>query len=139
MNRTFATALLAAASLLAPTGASAQNKQQATIPFDFTVGQRLLPAGTYMIAHVSPGVISVGGWKGKEFVSVLTLVTSTDEVRKNPDKLVFHKYGDQYFLSEIRGNVGESEGRIGTSKLERRFQLQQAAVANQDKTEIALK
>jgi len=139
MKRTFATALLTAVSLMAPTGASAQNRQQATIPFDFTVGQRLLPAGTYVITHVGPSTITVRGWKGTELVSAITQIHSTDEVRKNPDKLIFHKYGDQYFLSEVRGSVGESVGTVSTSKLEQRFQLQQGAVANQDKVVIALK
>ena len=58
MKRTFATALLAAVSLMAPAGASAQSSQQATIPFDFTVGQRVLPAGTYVIAHFGSGMIA---------------------------------------------------------------------------------
>jgi len=139
MNRTFATALLAAASLMAPIGVSAQSRQQATIPFDFTVGQRSLPAGTYEITPLGPGVIAVRGWKGKELVSVTTLIISTSEVNKNPNELVFNKYGDQYFLSEIRGGLGENVGTVGTSKLEKRVQLQRAAVANLDKTLIALK
>ena len=54
MKRTFATALLAAASLMASIGVPAQSRQQATIPFDFTVGQRLLPAGTYVIRSSRP-------------------------------------------------------------------------------------
>jgi hypothetical protein len=138
MKRTFATALLTAVSLMAPTGASAQNRQQATIPFDFTVGQRLLPAGTYVLTHVG-STITVRGWKGTELLSAITLIQPTDEVRKNPDKLIFHKYGDQYFLSEVRGSLGESAGTVSISKLEKRFQLQQGAVANQDKVVIALK
>jgi hypothetical protein len=139
MKRTFATALLAAASLVAPTGVSAQSRQQATIPFDFTVGERLLPAGTYVIKPLTPGVIAVLGWKGNTLVSTMTLVTPTDEVSKNPDKLVFHRYGDQYFLGEIRGGLGEAVGTIATSRLEQRVQRQQGALANQDKTTIALK
>jgi hypothetical protein len=139
MKNSFAIALLTAASLMAPTGASAQDKQQATIPFDFTVGQRLLPAGTYVIDHVGPGVIAVRGWKGKELVSALTLIKSTSEVRNNSDKLIFHKYGDQYFLSEIRGGLGDSAGTVDISPLEKRFQLQQGAVANKDNAVIALK
>ena len=59
---------------------------------------------------------------------MMTLVTAADQIRKNPDKLIFHKYGDQYFLSEIRGEVGESSGKLGTSALEQRVQRQRAAV-----------
>jgi hypothetical protein len=139
MNRTLATALLTAACLMAPTGASAQNGQQATIPFDFTVGQVLLPAGTYVITHVTPGLISVRGWKGKELVGAMTLITPVDGVRRNAHQLIFHRYGDQYFLSEFRGDPGEFAGRIDASKVEQRVQRQQAAAANQDNTVIALK
>ena len=84
-------------------------------------------------------MIYVRGWKGNELVSVMTLVAATDQIRKNPEKLIFHKYGDQYFLSEIRGEVGESSSKLGTSALEQRVQRQQAAVQNQGTTEIALK
>ena len=139
MKHTFATALLAAASLMAPTGVLAQKMQQATIPFDFTVGQKLLPAGTYTIAHLRPGVIAVRGWKGNNLVSAISLVTPTSEVRKNPYQLVFRKYGDQYFLSEIRGGLGETVGTIGTSKLEQRIRQERGAIANQGKTLVALK
>ena len=59
MKHIFATVLLAAACLMAHTGASAQDMMQATIPFDFTVGQKLLPAGTYTITHVPPRLISL--------------------------------------------------------------------------------
>ncbi len=76
MTRTFATALSAAASLMAPIGVSAQSRQQAEIPFDFTVGQRSLPAGTYMITPLGPGMIVVRGGKGREPVGALTGITS---------------------------------------------------------------
>lgn len=139
MKRAFATALLTAVSLMAPVGAFSESRQQATIPFNFTVGQRVLPAGTYVIAHVGSGVITVRGWKGKELVSVMTPVTAADQIRKNSNQLIFHKYGDQYFLSEIRGELGESSGKLRTSALEQRVQRQQAAAQNQGTTEIALK
>ncbi len=139
MKPMFATALLTALTLMAPTGASAQNRLQATIPFDFTVGQRLLPAGTYMITHLGPRTISVRGWKGTELLTANTVIRSIEEVSKNPDKLIFHKYGDQYFLSEIRGDLGESAGTLDPSKLELRFQQQQAMVASQNNITIALK
>ena len=54
MKRIIAATLLATASLMAHTGASAQTKLRATIPFDFTVGNDKLPAGTYEISHVGP-------------------------------------------------------------------------------------
>lgn len=137
MKHIFATALFAAASLMVPTGASAQNPLQATIPFDFTVGQSLLPAGTYRIAYVGRGLISLDSWTAHG--KVFSPITPASDVRQNPHKLIFHKYGDQYFLSEIRGDLGESAAKVSTSKLEKRVRLQQEALTNQNNAVIALK
>jgi hypothetical protein len=139
MKRTFVTALLTAASLIAPAGAFAQRRVQATIPFDFTVADRLMPAGNYVITHVSSSVVLVRAWKGKDLVSAATLTSPANNERKNANRLIFNKYGDQYFLSEIHEGLGEGAGRVNTSRLEERVRLQQAAIANKAKTEIALK
>jgi hypothetical protein len=139
MNRIFATALLTAASLVVPMAAFAQNLQQATIPFDFTVGKSLLPAGRYAVAPVSPNMIVIRGWKGQKLVSAITMTTPIEEVRKNANNLIFNKYGDRYFLSEIRGSRGNIACRVGASPIERNLQLQQGSVTKQDNTVIALK
>jgi hypothetical protein len=139
MNRIFATALLTAASLVPPMAAFAQNLQQATIPFDFTVGKSSLPAGRYSVTPVSPNMIVIRGWKGQELVSAMTMTTPIEEVRKNANNLIFHKYGDRYFLSEIRGSLGNIACRVGASPVERNLQRQLASVTRQDNTVIALK
>ena len=59
MKHLFTTALFATAILMASTGAYAQSMAQATIPFDFTVGQTLLPAGTYHIDSVLARKVSL--------------------------------------------------------------------------------
>jgi hypothetical protein len=139
MQRTFATVLLTAASLIAPAVALAQRTQTATIPFDFTVKDSLLPAGTYRIAYIGTSLVSLRGWQGRHMVSAMTLLLPTSNVRKNPDKLIFNRYGDQYFLSEIRGELGEAAGGVTPSKLEQRLQREQAAGPKHEKTELALK
>jgi hypothetical protein len=137
MKRIFAAVLVATACLVTHTGALAQNKLQATIPFDFTVGQSQLPAGTYMITYVQPRVIEFSNWQKN--VNVMTLITSTADVQQTPNRLVFNKYGDQYFLSEVRGGYGGSAAKVGTSKREKRVQVEEAALANQQKSLIAMK
>ena len=57
MKHLIAATLLAATALTAHMGASAQSRLQATIPFDFKVGENKLPAGTYMINYVKPQTI----------------------------------------------------------------------------------
>jgi hypothetical protein len=137
MKRIIAATLLATASLMAHTGASAQSKLQATIPFDFTVGNNKLPAGTYVINHIQPQEILMSC--EQKHKSVFVLLTSTDEVRQNPDKLIFNRYGDQYFLSEVHGDYGATAWNIGPSKLEKRVRVEEASRATQQKTLVAMK
>jgi len=138
MKHIIATALFAAATLMAHNGASAQSKQQATIPFDFTVGENQLPAGTYAIKNIQPGVIELDGHA--KHAHIMALCTSTEQVSRNADKLVFSRYGDQYFLREVRGNYGGTAWKMRASKLEKRVQLEEARLArNQQTSEVAMK
>ncbi len=88
------------------------NKIQADIPFDFMVGDETLPAGTYTFAHPTtmPDVLLIRSLDGHESVVVIT--RGVQESRTPPDetKLVFTRYGDQYFLAQA-WIVGEIEGR----------------------------
>ncbi len=138
MNRILIKTLLTAATLLVSAGAFAQVLEQATIPFDFTVGQRSFPAGNYVVVRVAPGILEVRGWKGKQLLRAVTNVSPNQLVRDNPHKLVFHVYSNQYFLSEIRPAVGEASGRLWPSGLERRLQQEQAAAGSQRTTQVAL-
>ncbi len=88
------------------------HKIQADIPFDFMVGDETLPAGTYTFAHPTtmPDVLLIRSLDGHESVVVIT--RGVQESRTPPDetKLVFTRYGDQYFLAQA-WIVGEIEGR----------------------------
>jgi hypothetical protein len=109
---------------------------QATIPFDFTVGQTLLPAGTYHIDRVQAGTVSLESGAGD--VHMFYPVVPSDYVNKASNRLIFHKYGDQYFLSEIRGSLGGYALTIGTSKLEKGLQQQEAKRQNEQETIVAM-
>lgn len=137
MKHLIAATLLAVAALTTHMGASAQSKLRATIPFDFTVGENKLPAGTYIIDYVQPQEILLRC--PQKHKSVFVLLTSTDEVLKNPDKVIFNKYGDQYFLSEVRGDYGQIGWNIGVSKLEKRVRVEEASRATLQRTQVAMK
>jgi hypothetical protein len=137
MKRIIAVTLLATASLMAHTGASAQTKLRATIPFDFTVGNDKLPAGTYEISHAGSQDILLSCQQKHK--NVFVVLTSTDEVRQSPDELIFNRYGDQYFLSEVHGDYGATAWNIGASKLEKRVRVEEASRATQQKTLVAMK
>lgn len=73
----------------------------AHVPFDFTLGNANLPRDTYNLTRMTghPEMVVVRGTRKSAFVR-------TDEVRVADNgaatSLVFHRYGDQYFLRQIR-------------------------------------
>src|SRR5882757_2293643 len=100
MKRITAAALFALVSLVTVGSSLAQeNAVQATIPFDFTVNSKLLPPGTYRIKAVSSNVVSIVSVGGN--IAVMSLSYSDDTRPGDVGKLVFNRYGNQYFLSKI--------------------------------------
>ena len=95
----------------------------ATIPFDFTVRGRLLPAGTYELRRVNdePETLMIQNVKTRR-----TAMFETDpvEAHKTPGhaKLVFHRYGDDYFLSQV-WTSGDDTGREITPSHKERQEL----------------
>jgi hypothetical protein len=73
---------------------------RATVPFNFNVADKWVPAGTYTMTSdmLSPNVIAI---RNKDGQILLLSVSHSDGRRLNGGKLVFTKYGDQYFLHEI--------------------------------------
>jgi hypothetical protein len=95
--RNLSVALLAAASVYA------QGSQNLTVqvPFGFHVGDSILPSGEYIVStDVAPGVVRVRSADAKSSVMILSMPTQT-LATPSTGKLVFNKYGDEYFLSQI--------------------------------------
>ena len=100
------------------------------IPFDFIVGEKTLPAGEYTFEpnrRDSDNVWLIQSRKGNASVLVATISVRANQ---SPDEtqLVFRKYGDQYFLSQIwtpGGNTGRellitrSERELAKNGIER--------------------
>jgi hypothetical protein len=135
MKRIIAIALFAASSLTAAGNLSAQDHTvKANIPFDFTVNNNVLPAGTYTISSISPYVVQVRNVKGHiaEFSAV-----RNDDKRSTTPVLVFQRYGNQYFLHEILATNALNVA-VPPSKREQR-RLQEATLRESNQTLIALK
>ena len=100
MKRITAIALLAIANFaMAGTSFAQSETVQVRVPFDFTVSDQLLPSGTYSIKTVSPAILDIKNRDNS--VAVLVVVNQAGTTSPHGGKLRFHKYGDQYFLSEI--------------------------------------
>lgn len=100
MKRISALALLAIASMAACTGAIGQQPAiKANIPFDFTVGNNWMPAGEYTISSPLRQVIQ---FRSADLAKTATIVsTHSYNESDSGSKLVFDKYGDQYFLHRV--------------------------------------
>jgi hypothetical protein len=141
MKRIAAIALFIAASFLTAGSAMAQDHTvMATIPFNFTVDGHLLPAGHYTLGTQpsSPRILRITDWE--KGVRILTVAMPNSSEQRQANVLVFHKYGNQYFLSEIRSEISSMDVRLSTSKLEKRARTepQQAGLRSNDDVIVAL-
>jgi hypothetical protein len=109
-----AVTLTVAAVYANPTGAL-----KANIPFDFSVGNKTLPAGVYTVAPTTtPGLLLIRREDGRMGALIQTQgVLARREQDKT--KLVFRRYGDHYFLAQL-WTAGDSNGReLWKSRTER--------------------
>jgi hypothetical protein len=141
MKNLTAIALFVAAGIATAGSALAQDDMvTANVPFSFTVNGRTLPAGYYTLGHDinTPRMLKIESERG---VVAVTAVTVPDSAREGDAKLVFHHYGNQYFLSEIRTADSSTSCHLTTSKQEKwaRAQAQEASVRVNSDVQIALK
>jgi hypothetical protein len=136
MNRIKAIALLAIANFaMAGTSFAQSNGVRANVPFDFTVGNKLLPAGTYTIKEQSDHVIVIQNHDKP--IAMLSLVNGDSNRSPNGGKLKFHRYGSQYFLSEILCDQANMNLQVPTSKTEKTTALQEAKLGARSETFVA--
>jgi hypothetical protein len=100
MKRITALAFFTIAGFLTAGHALAQQHEvRATVPFDFTVGGKLLPSGNYTINSVSNGGIEIRS--REQHIAVLALAFPTVEQSAKGNELVFEKHAGEYSLREI--------------------------------------
>lgn len=101
MKRIAALALLTIACLATSTGAHAQTYGlNAKIPFDFTVGNTWMPAGEYRISAPTNSTMQL---RGTSNGSIATVVSNPGHHEaKSGSQLVFHRYGNRFFLNRIQ-------------------------------------
>jgi len=123
MKRTTSAIALFVASLFITAGVWAQSVK-ANIPFDFKVNNTTVPAGTYIISSASTDhdVLRISDQKD---VHLLTTALPNPAHAGKGNVMVFHKYGNQYFLSEIRSADSSSMNlRLPVWKAEKRARMQ---------------
>jgi hypothetical protein len=110
-------AALSLLTLLAAAPVFAERPLKATIPFDFTVGSKQMPAGEYTVTFDHPGTVRLTSEAGRASCTVITMAV---QAGKTPEvgRLVFNKYGAYIFLSRV-WSPGYDQGReLRKSKVE---------------------
>lgn len=77
-----------------------RNILSATIPFDFAVKGKAFTAGAYYVVQLNPaGAWAVQSTDRKQ--QIIFQVVMEDYPRDAQPKLVFHRYGNHYFLAQV--------------------------------------
>ena len=87
---------------LTATSAHAQSdlRLEANIPFEFSVGKMILPAGEYTVRYGAQGVLVIQSVDRRASQIFMTISTQASTPR-DKSSLVFNQYGNRYFLSSI--------------------------------------
>ena len=127
--------LLTAATLFAQTTAS-QRLMTVNIPFAFSAEDHALPEGEYLVLTVTPErSIRIVSIDGKHSAIVNTLPNYASGPSQN-SRLVFHKYGNEYFLVQV-WTAGQNVGRNPLSS-KKAMEIASSGVARQTFTILAL-
>ena len=128
--------LLSIGALAASANAQAGSGLRANVPFDFTVAGKRFAAGHYSITRANQIngdlVLEVSSLDQHSRVFPITNPVETQTARDKP-VLIFHRYGDEYFLAQVWA-AGSTSGRAFTkSRRERQLQQEQQRVGATDK------
>ena len=115
-------ALTLFAVLMVP-ATQAQSIWKAEIPFDFAVGNNWLPAGEYQIKPTTEKVILIQSQDARSSALAMTIGGQAGKP-SDVGKLVFNRYGDQYFLSKIWTPFSNTGRELTESRLEREVAAQ---------------
>jgi hypothetical protein len=73
---------------------------KASIPFEFSVGERVFPAGSYSLISTAPVFLDLRDANGRIVVRVLTNSVETQQVPASP-VLEFYNEGGRYSLAQV--------------------------------------
>ncbi len=109
---------LAAAVALGVGYAGERRTMRADVPFPFRVGKMQLPAGQYNISqNPANGYVSIASTSTGATAAVLAV--NGGKPRDRQSRLVFHQYGNKYFLAELATPMLEHTHRLPKSSAER--------------------
>ena len=121
-KRTFLFAMLLAALLpVMSTRVVAQNREMvADIPFNFTVGNQQMPAGKYKVRPMTSATTNLLLVRSEDgqFAEITCTRDVQSSKRATEGRLIFNRYGNQYFLTELRFQGEMTGNQVFTSERE---------------------
>ena len=120
--------MLALALLAATQSVRAQEPVLVNIPFEFTAGKMTLPAGEYRVQDLRVGssVLLIQRTDASASMLVTSMAVSANGPQDKTE-LIFHRYGNRYFLAQV-WRAGESRGR----ELQKSAQEKEQAIARNE-------
>jgi hypothetical protein len=134
------TLLLGAALLtITHTSAKAQTVQslRASIPFDFEVSDRVLPAGTYFVRRTHSGgteTLRIQSQDGR--TTIFAWAQFATGAARQESKLIFNCLGERHFLAEVSGFDTNDKHVLLPTQTEKR--LAKAATTRQETIAVNL-
>ena len=102
--------VIATLTLAAAGYAQSAKPLQVNVPFNFVAGSRTLPAGQYTFSQpVNTSAVAIRSAGSPQGAVMLTNRLESPG-RQEIGKVVFHRYGDRYFLAEV-WDTDRSTGR----------------------------
>jgi hypothetical protein len=122
--RSYLVAALVVVALLGVTAipASAQlvGPMTVEVPFAFVAGKKVLPAGTYVISPSTRSTVLVRTPRG-EHASIVTTMASDAKSALGRSEVLFKRYGDTYYLSEVRPAASSEYRQVARTRDEVRL------------------
>ena len=139
MIATMITLMVVAGVSSAKAQSSSCGPLKASIPFSFNVGDQTLPAGEYSVRCTNPAsdmkVLQVRSRDGRTNAMVRT--SSVIGNARDNAKLVFNRYGDQYFFSQAWLPADNTGMQAPTSRGEKQS-ARELAVTGTSKEVVAI-
>lgn len=99
---TLVVGLMLAGAVVSANAQANANRVTADIPFDFIVGDKILPAGKYTVNTTASNRqgLRISNSAGKSLAMIFSLAIA-EKTEERTARMVFHRYGQQYFLAEV--------------------------------------
>jgi hypothetical protein len=115
---------IAVALVLAAPAVAQDHYYTIHVPFSFNVQGHALPAGDYRVGVISPVLVEMRRTDGSAAVTFNTFRQYRPGGVPQSAQLVFHRYGQRYFLAEAWFDGTESGYLVPRSRTEREFAKQ---------------